>query len=154
MYWCVENSPVSWCVGHRHLGCIVDVLLLVGWRRETKVAFHSIMLLTPRMVLFKKKKKIGLCGSPPWKCLRWTQNKIQILKLLPYGLALSSHTHSSLLPLGIVSLEFLELTKFLPVSGHLPRFPCQKFRLWEFLLWHSRLMIWLVFVEAPFLSPA
>ena len=43
----VRNSPESGCAGQRHLGWVVDVLLAVGWRSETKRASHEAMMLTP-----------------------------------------------------------------------------------------------------------
>ena len=53
----VWNSLASCCVGERHLRCVVDVLLVVDSRGETKVAFHSTMFLTAlsyKVLMFPK----------------------------------------------------------------------------------------------------
>ena len=48
----VWNSPASCGVGKRHLCWVVDVSLVVDWKEETKVAFHSAMSLTSPVFLF------------------------------------------------------------------------------------------------------
>lgn len=44
----VRASPVSWCAGQRQLSCIADAFSGCRIRKETKIALHSIMLLTPK----------------------------------------------------------------------------------------------------------
>ena len=48
----VWNSPASYCAAKRHLCWVVDALLVVDWREETKVTFYSAMFLTSPLFLF------------------------------------------------------------------------------------------------------